>query len=69
MLVNERGKTRFDHARENAQSIIRAMGIGDTMMIVSAGPMPDIVSVFSDNRKDLSEALGKIEATHGEADF
>lgn len=69
MLVDEAGKTRFELAREKAAAIIRGMSIGDTMMLVNAGSSPEIVSVFSDNRKDLLEALDKIEASHGEADF
>jgi hypothetical protein len=69
MLVNEGGKTRFELAREKAHSVIRGMGIGDSLMIVSVSATPDIAAVFSDNRKDLSEALDKIEITHGEGDF
>ncbi|HPU57522.1 MAG TPA: BatA and WFA domain-containing protein, partial [Verrucomicrobiota bacterium] len=66
MLVQEGGRTRFDIARQKALAVVRGLSLGDTMMLVAVGAEPDIVHPFTDSKKDLQEAIRKMEPTHGE---
>ncbi|MEO5802959.1 MAG: BatA and WFA domain-containing protein [Verrucomicrobiota bacterium] len=69
MWVKEGNKTRFDLARQKARGVIRGMSIGDSLMLVSVAAQPDLIQPFTDNKKDLEEALEKLQPTHGETDF
>ncbi|MBM3289287.1 MAG: VWA domain-containing protein [Candidatus Hydrogenedentes bacterium] len=69
MLAQETDGTRFDRARENAADEIRAVSLGDAAMLVAVGAHADVVSPFTDSRKDLEDALDTIDATHGDADW
>ncbi len=69
MLVQEGGETRFDLARHAAQGVIRGMSMGDTMTLVTFAAEPDIVQPFTDSKKDLHDALNKIQPTHSATDF
>lgn len=69
MSVREAAGTRFELAREAALDVARGMSIGDSAMIVAVGSGPDVVLPFSDNRKEVTEALGSILPTHAATDF
>jgi hypothetical protein len=69
MLVREGDQTRFDLARQKARGVVRGMSIGDTMMIVAVAAQPDIIHPFSDSKRDLQEAIDRLEPTHEQTDF
>jgi hypothetical protein len=69
MLVQEGAETRFDMAREKARGVIRGMSMGDTSTLVAFGAEPDIVQPFTDNKKDLQDALAKLQPSHSATDF
>ena len=69
MLVRDGDRTRFDSAREKALKVVRGMGMGDIMMVVAVAAETDIVHPFTDSKKDLQEAIEKLQPTHGGTDF
>lgn len=69
MTVREGSQTRFELARQKALGVVRGMSIGDSMMLVAVATEPDIVHPFTDSKKDLREAIQKLQPTHGETDF
>jgi hypothetical protein len=69
MLVQEGNQTRFDLARQKAASVVRGMSIGDSLMLVAVAAEPDIVHPFTDNKRDLRDAIAKLSPTHGETHF
>ena len=69
MLVNEGGRTRFDLARQRAFGVVRALGQGDSLMLVTVAGEPDVVHPFTDSKKDLQEAIEKLQPAHAETEF
>ena len=69
MRVREGNKTRFDLARDQAAGVIRSMGIGDTLMLVTLAAQPEIIRPFTDGKKDLQVALAALEPTDAEINF
>jgi uncharacterized protein (DUF58 family) len=69
MLVKEGDKTRFDLARQKALGVVRGMSMGDVLMAISVSTDPDIFYPFTDSKRDLKEAIEKLQATHGESNF
>ncbi|GMW01677.1 MAG: hypothetical protein AMXMBFR84_28140 [Candidatus Hydrogenedentota bacterium] len=69
MTAVENGMTRFDKAKQLAQNVIRGMGQGDNLMLVTIADQADIVSPFTNGRKDLLDALDRVELTHGGTRF
>ena len=69
MRVKEGSQTRFDLARDQAAKIIRSMGIGDTLMLVTMAAQPEIIRPFTDGKKDLQDALAALVPTDAEINF
>jgi hypothetical protein len=69
MLVTEGGQTRFDLARQKAFGVVRGLGQGDSLMLVAVAGEPDVLHPFTDSKKDLHEAIEKLQATHAETNF
>ena len=69
MLVSEGGQTRFELARQKAREVVRGLGQGDSLMLVAVAGEPDVVQPFTDSKKDLQEAIEKLQPTHAETDF
>lgn len=69
MLVQEGDRTRFDLARQKALGVVRGLSIGDSMMIVAVAAEADIIHPFTDSKKELQEAIEKLQPTHGGTDF
>lgn len=69
MSVQEGDKTRFDQAKDQAARVIRGMGIGDTLMLISVSSGTEIVHPFTDSKKELQEALRHLTPSHGATDF
>jgi hypothetical protein len=69
LTVEATGKTRFDAARDKARGVVRGMSIGDSLMLVAVAAEADILHPFTDSKKDLQEAIDKLQPTHGGTDF
>jgi hypothetical protein len=69
MLVQEGRQTRFDLARAKAHHVVRGMSLGDSLMLVTVAAEADIVYPFTDNKKDLHDALDRLHPTHGGTEF
>jgi hypothetical protein len=69
MSAMENGGTRFEQAKVRAEGVIRAMGLGDNLMLIALSSDADIVSPFTNGRKDLLDALAKIEISNGDTQF
>jgi len=69
MLVREGNRTRFDLAIDQAHRVVRGMSIGDSLMLVTVAADADMVFPFTDNRKDLHDAIDRVRPTHGATEF
>ncbi|MFH1742777.1 MAG: BatA and WFA domain-containing protein, partial [bacterium] len=69
MWVREGETTRFEEAQQKSSSVVQGMSIGDTLMLVTVADRPDIVSSFTDSKKDLLEAIELLQPTHANTQF
>ena len=65
----EDGRTRFEHAVERAEALVRTAGPGDgfTLIALAAGPQTVIEGPSNEPEKVVAE-LRKLKVTHGPAD-
>ena len=61
------GDTRFDQARAEARALLDELGPGDEAMIVSAGPVTEVVAPFTRDKGALSVALDGVRLTQAAA--
>lgn len=69
MLADEDGVTRFDLARDRARELVAAVGPGQAMSVVEAGPRPQILASSSSDGRALRTALDDLRATPAPADM
>ncbi|HTM09108.1 MAG TPA: VWA domain-containing protein [Verrucomicrobiae bacterium] len=63
MKAKGRGGSRFDDARAEVLRLIDALPSGGRMMIVGAGPRPEILSTWTDDRARLRAVARSVRAT------
>ncbi len=68
-VLEENGKTRFEAAQRKARDVVRGMSMGDTGLLVAVAKGADIVTPFTDSRKELIEGLEATKVTHAATDF
>ncbi len=66
---SEDGRTRFELAVEQARELVGTLGIGDQMMIIRVGAVPQVLVPFTESIVPLHEALDGIEAGNDGADW
>jgi len=69
MLVQEGAGVRFDLARNQALMVVRGLSMGDSCTLITFAAEIDLAHPFTDNKKDLSEAIRQLTPTHGETNF
>ncbi len=69
MTATENGETRFDEAKRLATDVAKGMSIGDDLMLVAVGSDADIVTPFTDSRKEVLDQINALKVTHGATDF
>lgn len=57
MTVNRDGQSNFEHALDEARSVAGAMGAGDAIGILLAGPAPRVILAPTSDRKAVQETL------------
>lgn len=63
------GRTRFDQAKIEVAAAVRALGGGDRMMLVAAGPRPWVVQGLTDDTRAFQRALRELRCTDGVGDL
>ncbi len=69
MTASENEETRFDDAKRLAAGVAKGMSIGDDLMLVAVGTDADVVTPFTDSRKEVLDQIAALEVTHGATDF
>ncbi len=69
MQTRENGDTRFDRAKAEIADAAGALGGGDRMMLVAAGPRPWVVQGLTDDASAFARALRGLRCTDGAGDL
>jgi hypothetical protein len=69
MTAMESDGTRFDEAKDLAEGVAKGMSIGDDLMLVAVGADVDVVTPFTDSRKEVLDKIDTLTVTHGTTDF
>lgn len=65
MQTREGGTTRFERAKAEIADTVAALGGGDRMMLVAAGPRPWVVQGLTDDARAFTRALRQVRCTDG----
>jgi Ca-activated chloride channel homolog len=63
MGATDTGRTRLDHARDEALAVVNDMRPEDQMMVLSAGARPEALTGFTADRSELARAINSIRQT------
>lgn len=63
------GRTRFEVARERAQTLIDGLGPNDTMTMIAVADMPRVLASRTNDRSLLRQALNQAQVSNGQADW
>jgi len=69
MTAIESDGTRFDDAKKFAEGVAKGMSIGDDLILVAVGTDVDVVTPFTDSRKEVLDKIDTLAVTHGATDF
>jgi len=69
MTATDAGTSRFDEAKRLARDVAKGMSIGDDMMLVAVAADTDVLTPFTDSRKEVLDRINGIEVSHGATDF
>ena len=53
--------SRFDQAKSKALDVVKRMGPGDTMLVITAGAKTHVVAPFSSDKRALAGAIGTLK--------
>jgi len=53
--------SRFDYAKSKALDIVRRMGPGDTMLVITAGAKTRVVASFTSDKRSLQGAISRLK--------
>jgi von Willebrand factor type A domain len=63
------GRSRLDEAKDRVAALVNQLGSGMSAMIISFGKEPEVVQEFTDDRRQLHEALDRIRPTASQTDL
>ncbi len=63
------GRSRFEAARERAQTLIDGLGPNDTMTLIAVADTPHVLASSTNDKALLRQALNKAQVSNSEADW
>jgi hypothetical protein len=63
------GRSRLDEAKDRVAALVDQLGSDMTAMIIAFAAEPEVVQEFTDDRRQLREALERISPTAGQTDL
>jgi len=69
MQTTDVGMSRFEKARQQASSMADSMGPGDSMLVISAGTKPQVLSSFSSDKRSIARDIRSLKPTDASCDM
>jgi hypothetical protein len=67
--LNQDGRSRWQHAQDRAQELVRQLGVGDTVSVIRVGDTAESLTEYTNNSTELQNAIQTASVGQGVADW